>query len=541
MISSLKKISRIFDDNISLRSATFSILIVYIGSAFFGMIRNRILAGLYGDSSELGMFWMADKLPSLIFSILVFSVTSAAFFPIYFDNKKKLGNKSGRFTSVILTWSLIIYGILFLGLFVFSKYVAELISWGSLGASEVFLLSQLLRILLISQFPLIVSTYLAVFLQSENRFVIPSLVPLMNNVGMILVTIFYFDRVGIYAVAYGALFGSFLGMLMLMPFVSKLKMQFEFALGFEPGEFSKVIRLAGPRIFSVAASRIYILIINGLIIYVYKSPSYVVIYEFANQLQNYPVNAFGSSFSQVLSPSFARYLSEGKPDKLKEELQKYLLLLSYYMLPIVILFFVLRIPFVRLLYGGDKFSWLGTNLTSYTLAFFSLSMWAQAVFQLLSKVFYTYYDSKTPTISGLISLFISFILSLFFSLYLKLGVWGLALSFSIGSLAGLVHIYASYVTRFGHFTPSVYKELVKILYATLISGGLTYGLMKIFDRLIFDTTRTIPLLLLTFSVTSLGLIFYIIASKILGLDQYSQLYNSLKRVLIRNLGLVGGN
>ncbi|NCT55564.1 oligosaccharide flippase family protein [bacterium] len=531
MLNNFRLINRIFEDRVSTKSAALSVFIVYIGSAFFGMLRNRVLAGLYGDTSELGMFYMADKLPSLVFSILIFSVTSAAFFPVYFDNKKVMGNKPGKFTSVILTWSLLIYGLVFLGLFIFSQQAAALISWSSLDPEHLFLLSQLLRILLISQFPLIVSTYFAAFLQSEERFIVPSLIPLLNNVGMIVVTILFFDKLGIYATAYGALAGSFLGMLLLLPFVSKLKFEYEFSLTFEPGELAKVIKLAGPRLFSVTASRVYILVINGLITYVYKSPSYVVIYEFANQLQNYPVNAFGTAFSQVLSPNFARYLSEGKSEKLQAELHKYLLLLTYYMLPIVILFFVLRIPLVRLLYGGDKFSWLGTNLTAYTLAFFSISMWGQAVFQLVSKVFYAHYDSKTPTFSGLISLTLSFILSFLFSITLGFGVWGLALSFSIGTLVGTTHIYICYIKRFGHFPVYVYQEFMKILYATLICGFITYSLMKVFDRVIFDTTRTLPLLLLTFSVIFLGLVIYLLVSILLGLSQYKQFYLPAKKYL----------
>lgn len=523
----MDKTEKISGISSSLRTTALALFVVYLISALLGLVRSRLLAGIFGDSPELGIFWLADKLPNLLFTFLVMSVTSAAFYPMFFDFKKRSNASADKFTSVLLNWSLLIYFFLFAIFFIYAETTSTYISWGSLSPSELVLHTQLLRVLLISQFPLILSSYLAFYLRTADKFIVPSLISVLSHVGVIIFTILYSNTWGIYATAFGALAGSFLGSVILLPFVYRLKYHYTTSLYLAKEDVKTLFSLSGPRFLISGTERGYSLLLNGLITFVY-GPSYVVIYELANQLQNYPVNAFSMSFSQILFPKFSKYIAAKQIDLVRREMQKYFLLLSYYMLPLVMLFFVLRIPIVRIAFGGDQFSWLGTNLTAYTLAFFSLSMWMQTATQLFYRVFYSDHDSKTPTISGLITLAVSFVLSAILSWNMGFGVWALALSFSAGSTLGAFYIYWKYIKRFGGFSTSTHLSLVKIFYATLTSGVVTYSLMKLFDELIFDTTRTLPLLILTFIVVVIGLSVYLMFSLMLGLKQHEYLLNPIK-------------
>src|SRR3989338_8504317 len=97
----------------------------------------------------------------------------------------------------------------------------------------------------------------------------------------------------------------------------------------------------------------------------------------------------------------------------------------YLVLPVSVLILVLRIPIVRLVYGAGLFDWQATVLTGKTLAFFSLSAFAQALTYLVARGFYALYDTKTPLMIGILSTIIMILLGYILLLYFNLGIGGI--------------------------------------------------------------------------------------------------------------------
>ncbi|PIR43176.1 hypothetical protein COV24_03985 [candidate division WWE3 bacterium CG10_big_fil_rev_8_21_14_0_10_32_10] len=517
------KLANILNSEDSLSSAAIIVSITYFISAFIGLFRNRILATYFGDSVELGVFYMADKLPSFLYSLLVVTAVSSAFIPVFSEYKKKSKKMANLFISNILNFSLILYIFFSIFIFIFSDFFSKLISWNSLDENSLSLMSQIMRYILFSQLVLLVSTYYSIYLQSYKRFILPALVPVFYNTGIILGTLFFYNKFGILAPSLGMVLGALFGVVIQLPLMFILGYRHYLYLSLDTG-IKKVFKIVVPKILGVSVHRLYILLVNGLISLIYQSPSYIVIYEFANQLQTMPVNAFGSSLSQAMLPTLSDYAFEKKMVRIRSILKEYVLKISYFTLPLAIMFFVLRIPLVRLLFGGDRFSWLGTNLTAYTLAFFSISIWAQTLSVIFSRVFYSFKDSKTPTNIGIGTLFISFILSVVFSFYYKMGVWSFALAFSLGSLLNALLLYIYLVKIVGNFIKSSLFELIKMAYATLFSGLITYLLMIYLDKVVFDTTRTIPLFILTTIIIFIGSLTYVLFTELLGIKYLRDLF-----------------
>lgn len=520
LLSKLTK--RIFEEG-SLSFATFIVTFFYFISAFIGLFRNRILAQYFGDSVELGVFYMADKLPNFIFSMIVITTASTAFIPVFYSIKKKSESKSVEFMSNVLNVSLAIYLLIALTVYIFAPFFSKLVSWYSISGEALDLLTFLMRVMLLSQVGLIVSTYFSIYLQAYKRFVVSAMVPVIYNLSVVLFTMFGHKSFGIYAPAYGMILGSFVCILIQLPAIKNINYNYRFYLNFRDSSIRKVLSVTAPRILGVSAHRLYTLFLGGMISLVYKSPSYLVVYEFANQLQTMPVNAFGSSFSQAVFPTISDYASNSRFLDVAKLARKYLLRIFYFVFPLSVLFIVLKIPLVRLLFGGDKFSWLGTNLTAYTLAFFSLSIVFQAVSVFFTRMYYSLHDSKTPNLINVITLAISFVLAYLFGMVFNFGVWSFALAFSISSITNAVLLYYFLIPTFGNFLVRDFYKYAKIIYSALASGFVTYLLMKYLEQIVFDTTRTLSLFTLTALITFVGGVLYIFLADIFGINFFKSL------------------
>ena len=77
-------------------------------SRFFGLIRDKILAGMFGASGDLDAYYAAFRIPDLVYSLLVLGATSAGFIPVFTDylNKRQKFQVSGFMFQVSGHWHL---------------------------------------------------------------------------------------------------------------------------------------------------------------------------------------------------------------------------------------------------------------------------------------------------------------------------------------------------------------------------------------------------------------------------------------------------
>ena len=89
--------------------------------------------------------------------------------------------------------------------------------------------------------------------------------------------------------------------------------------------------------------------------------------------------------------------------KLANSFSKTFRQILFFVVPATALLIILRAQIVRIVYGAGNFDWNDTILTMNTLAFFSISLFAQATIPLLVRVFYARHNSKLPFYLGLIT------------------------------------------------------------------------------------------------------------------------------------------
>lgn len=486
-------------------AATF-IIFTTIFSQILGILKYRLLVSLFGASSDLGVFFAAFRIPDFIFQVVVAGALSSSFIPIFTEYLAKEKKKEAfDFTSALMTIGLVFFIFVSAIIIVFSYQLASLVAPG-FSKEELRLMANLMTIIQLSQVFFILGTIFTAMLQSFQHFVIPGLASAFYNFGIILGLIIfsYFFNLGIMGGAIGVLIGSILFFVIQIPLLRVSGFSFSASITMGSG-ILRLVKLMIPRAFTQVASQIAAT--ANVFFASFISARSLVIFDLAQTLALAPVLLLGQSIAQASFPSLS-LKSENKKEFLAILKSSFNQIL-YLTLPISAILIVLRIPLVRLFYGASRFDWEATVETGLTLAYFSISIAANALIALLSRAFYAFKDSKTPFVVTAISVAVNIFLSYFLILRNSLPIYYLALSFSTSSIVGVIMMTIMLNKKVELPKLEITISFFKIFISTVVMGVALYVPIKLLDQLVFDTTRTVNLLILTGIASGFGLTSYI--------------------------------
>ncbi len=492
-------------------TAALIIMGTTILSQVLGLVRKRLLLEFFGASNILGVYDVATRLPDFLFQLIIAGALSSALIPVFSDYiGKGRQEEAHKLGSTLLTLGLITFTILAVILYTFSFYFSKLLAPG-FSHADIILMGNLMRIIIIGQTIFLVASFFTAVLQSHNHFFIPGFASALYNLGIIIGILILAPVVGIYSAAYGVILGSLIFVSIQIPLILKVKFSIKpvFSLNyFKDKGVMQVLKLMWPRTLSIAIFQLGTLLTVTLVSFLADPGRNYVIFDLAQTLAFAPVTLVGNAIAQAAFPVLSR-----ERDRLEEFKNTFITSFNqmlYLILPISVLFLVLRIPLVRLIYGAPRLDWPATVLTGQMLAYFSISIFAQSLIYLVSRGFYALHDSKTPLIIGAITTALMLGLSWLLIFVYHMGITGIALSFSIASIVNLIISFILLDIKVGGFQKLKFIfSMGKIFLATFFTGFALYVPIKLLDQLIFDTTKTINLLMLTGISSLAGLSLYI--------------------------------
>lgn len=498
-------------------------------NACLGLLKGRLLTYYFGVSDELGIFYTADRIPSLIYSVLAVGALSTVFIPVFSGVLKQGKEKAWKTASSIINISMVVSLIIISFFFISSNQVLKLLSIGTFSIEQIRLGSNLMRIMLFSQLLLIIGSFITGILQTHRYFLVPALAPILYSLGMISGLVFFSSKYGIYAPAIGVVIGAVLHVLIQIFLVKKIGFKYSLSIDLHDKDMWELFKLMPPRILSVFLVNLVYTINNSLAILV--SLSSVTILKNATQLQYFPVNLFGISIASAALPSLSNESGEEDLSKFKKTFLTSFHQMFFMVIPASVILLVLRIPVVRLVYGVSNYPWEATVRTSYALAFFSLSIFSQAAVYLITRAFYALKDTLTPIKISFFTIVINLVTSVVFIKILGLGIWSIALAYSLTSLIDLFMLFYLLSKKVGGFPiRNVFVPFIKISYSALFMGVFLYVPLKLLDKYVFDTTRTVNLLILTFIVCVAGSTSYLLFTKLLKVEEIELFYRVLKKL-----------
>ncbi len=506
-----------------------SILAISSGiTSLLGLLKNRLLTSHFGVSPELTVFYTADKIPGLIYSLFVAGVLSTVFIPIYAESLKDGKDSAQKFASNILTWGILIFFVLGGIVFAFAEPLIRFISANEFSPAETSLGGNLLRLMLMAQWILLLGSFLTSLGQTHNYFLLPSIAPVLYNLGMILGIAFLSTKYGIYGPAWGVLIGATLYLLVQTPIIAKVEFRYKPQLKIRKKYRNRIKHMVPARIMNILIATGRSVAYNAFAIAIGKPEA--IYAKFASQLQTFPISLFGNPIASATLPTLSKNTEETKLERFKQIFITSLFQMLFFIFPSSMLLVILRVPIIRIVYGTAKFPWESTVRTSYMLALIGVSIFAQSTTLLITRAFYALKDTSTPLKLNLVLTPISVVVA-----YLlhktTLGTWSLALTYSVVAILEMSILLGLLWKRLGGFDPkSLIYPLVKMGYATLFMGISVYIPLKLLDEYVLDTTKTLQLILVTAVATFFGVIAYLFFTWLFKVKEVILLYKLIGKI-----------
>ncbi|HOP38982.1 MAG TPA: murein biosynthesis integral membrane protein MurJ [Candidatus Woesebacteria bacterium] len=513
----------------SILSAAFIITVANISSSLLGLLRERVLIKLFFNNIEgqqaYEAFQVAFQIPDLLFQLIVLGALSAAFIPLFTELKRKDKKKAFTLTSTVMNLVLLIFAFFSIVAFIFARPITLARTGAEFTPEQVEIAVNLTRVMLFAQFFFAISNFLTGILQAYQRFIIPAIAPLVYNLGIIITSIFLAQYLGIYAAGLGVVIGAALHMLIQLPLILKTGYRWQASFDWRFSEVKKLFKMMPPRLMTVGVGELQNLAM-GFFATSIGNLSFVII-NLARRLMTLPIRFFGVPISQASFPFLSEESADANRKKFNQLLLQSLNQISFLAMPASVLLLILRVPAVRLVFGTANFPWQTTIATGKVVALIAISITAQAMVQLLIRGFYALKDTRTPFMVTTISVLVYLMTNVVGIYVFNLGVFSLGISITVAAFVELLLMLILLQKKIQCFTfADFFLPQLKILLASFFMAVFLYLPFKILDEVVFDTTRTVDLIALTVSTSTIALLVYLYFSILFDVKELSY-FNSL--------------
>ncbi len=487
-------------------------------SRFVGILRDRLLSGTFGAGAELDAYYAAFRLPDLIYNLFVLGAITAGFIPVFTKylaedaKEEELGEAANTLASLLFT----VLGVALSAAAVVGIATApRFVPWLTPGFSghQLELTVALTRVMFLSPVLLGLSGVLGGILQTRRRFLIYALAPVLYNVGIIFGILALAPRLGVAGVAWGVVIGAGLHMAVQFFACRALGFRFRPAWNLRHDGLRQVWKLMIPRTAGLAVSQINLAILTGVASTV--GAGGIAVFNLANNLQSFPIGIVGVSFAVAAFPLISEYAARGKRDDFIESYAKTVRSVLFLIVPATVAFLLLRAQIVRVILGTGHFDWGDTIDTADALAFFTISLFAQALLPLVTRAFFAYHDVRTPLYAGIVAVIGERALA-WYLVSRGMGTPGLALAFSVGSILNLAALWVFLRRRVGDLGEA---KIMKPLLMMCGAGALmavTVQTAKVLLGRVVDMQSFLGIFTQGAVAGTLGLAVYVGAAVLMG-------------------------
>lgn len=468
-------------ESTSIRSAALFLGAATLASRLVGIIRDRLLSGAFGAGRELDAYYAAFRTPDFVYNLFVLGAITAGFIPVFTSALAKdgmspaspeasakgdggIGRAGNKLASGVMTVLGVALVILAGAGIVFAPLVVNLLAPGFDAAGRTLTVS-LTRVMFVSPVFLGLSSVLGGILQTKRRFFIYAFAPVMYNLGIIAGTVFLSPTLGIRGAAYGVAFGSFAHFVVQAVACRAAGFRFHPRWAPKDEDVRAIGRLTAPRVAGLAVGQVNLFILIGMASML--GAGSIAVFNLANNLQNFPVGILGVSFAVAAFPLISELAAKDKKGEMIAQFSRTVRMVLFLVIPATVLFLLLRAQIVRVILGTGSFDWNDTIDTANTLAWFTLSLFAQALYPLVVRVFFALRDVRTPLCTAIFAVVAERSLA-WYLLSKGMGTPGLALAFSVGSILDLALLWALLRRRIG----DLMEKRIFIALAKLSGAGL---------------------------------------------------------------------
>jgi putative peptidoglycan lipid II flippase len=453
-----------------------NIIITFLSLVGVGVnfITQMVLAYYFGARIERDAYFAAMTVPAYLVTLFVGSLT-VIFLPFYMDFKKdKTEDEVRKFVSSTI-------GVVFCALivvcalgFVFSNLIIESLAPGFSQEQSLFA-SSLFRILIATVLFQCTTSLLSIFHHVDQHFFLPALSPVLIPIAS-LISITLFHSAGISSLAVGAVIGSCLGMVLLLPGAKKL-VNIKYLFRFTNADTGRLLVKTLPLLVTGAVFRLTTIIermlastlAEGSISYLgYSSQLYMLLATIAS-------GSIVTTFYPIMSAAW------GHKDHLefKSLLARGIRLILLITLPIAAIFLPLRDPVIEFLFQRGAFDATATHAVASCLSIMMGAFLFGSLGNILVKVFYI--AGNIYTISAICIIEVACYAIAGMLLTRQFGYLGLAASLSLSS--GFTIVAASFFLKKWRILElrKLLPDVLKLILSAILAGLITYIVFQQFN------------------------------------------------------------
>ena len=492
-------------------------------SRILGLVRDIVIARLFGVTDAADAFFLANKIPNFLRRLFAEGAFNQAFVPVLSEYRSQ---KSHTEVLVLINSVAANLGgiLLLLVLFVVltAPWIGFPIAYGFTDEPEKFaLFVEMFRI----TFPYLLLISLAALcssiLNAYEKFAIPAFTPALLNITLIGSSFLLapYLKTPELALAWGVLIAGFAQLFFQLPFLQQINLLPNPKLNRSHEGLMRIKKLMVPALFGVSVTQINLLL-DTFIASLLVTGSVSWLY-FSDRLMELPLGTFGIAIAVVILPTLSRRHAESSKKEFAETLDWALRLVCLIALPSTIGLILLAEPLLVTLFQNENFTGSDVLSASGSLRAYASGLLAFMAIKIFSPGYFSRQDTKTPVRVGIIAMSFNMIMNVVFYLSGMAHI-GLALATSIAAFlnAGLL-LFGLCREKIFYFQSGWGLYLFQLLIANLIlSLFLIVCSSELTMWLSWSTgTQILKLSMLVF----VGMIIYFASLFVLGL-RWKQIY-----------------
>lgn len=413
----------------SLAVAALVVSAGFLGSRILGLLRSIIIADTFGTSPELDAYWVAFRLPDLVFQLLAGATLASAFIPVFARVRAEDGEEaSWRLASSVL--NLVFLATLVFGLLAFIA-APVIVPWMAPGLGEDTgreaelrdLAIELTRIMLLSPILFAISGMFMGILNARRHFITPALAPMLYNLSIIVVALFSTD---VRVLAAGVVVGAALHLAVQIPDLRAAGMVYHLMAGWKDHAVREVASLMGPRVLGLAAAQINFYFVAIFFASRLESGAISAV-NFAWLIVMTPLGVIGLAISTAAFPTLADQAARGD-SAFASTISSALRLILFLSLPVAAVMVLLAQPLVAVMLQRGAFDVASTSLTAEALTYYGIGITVHGGIEICSRGFYALNDTRTPVAVAIGAMAVNLVLAALLVGPLEVKGLGIALS-----------------------------------------------------------------------------------------------------------------
>jgi putative peptidoglycan lipid II flippase len=482
-----------------------------VGSRILGLLRDATFFACFGSNIISSAFIIAFTIPNLFRRLLGEGALSSAFIPIFNEALEKDSGPPQRLLNQTITY--LGGGLLGLIALLTSLYFLAV---APLQIPEIWETAAPMLFLMLPYAALICcAAIITAALNSLNRFLLPSLSPIILNIVMIatmLGSVYLLDLADLklaYALCLGVLLGGLLQLLLPALQIRSMGWHLRPDTG-RSDDFKHVCRLFWSASGAAAAIQLNLLITRVIAFGV--SDTAVSQLYLASRITEFPLGIFTIAITTVLFPKLARLVSQDQLREFQTTSLRGLTLILTITIPAAVGCYMLADPIIGILFQWGRFDQESVQAVAPVLAIYAISIPILSMVGYFTKILHSQKRMKTALRITLASICINIILCLI--LAQPYGVYGLAWATNFSAIFQATILATVSMKGFGMKPLQMLGiDVAKIT----VSCILMWGLLNLAQSWINEESGRISTALSLFGTILIAAILYFAVGWILGL------------------------